>query len=197
MCSFIAEVPVAPPGYVTFRDVGDQSEGICNRDVTSPINELDGQSNSSRGVKFSRMSTILNASAENMRYNVILFPFCVQMSCSLITTCPPWGAAAAAARVCLISSVSAGRRRWRATRSEPSCITAAHSKHLQQTVLSTSHHVCRTLIKQRGVVHVDPINSSTPKAGVPVTAAAAQVTARRRLPLDLLLHTLDPRCVFF
>uniref|UniRef100_A0A673HXG3 Ankyrin repeat and SAM domain-containing protein 3-like n=1 Tax=Sinocyclocheilus rhinocerous TaxID=307959 RepID=A0A673HXG3_9TELE len=42
------EVPVAPPGYVTFRDVGDQSEGICNRDVTSPINELDGQSNSSR-----------------------------------------------------------------------------------------------------------------------------------------------------
>uniref|UniRef100_A0A673HXG7 Ankyrin repeat and SAM domain-containing protein 3-like n=1 Tax=Sinocyclocheilus rhinocerous TaxID=307959 RepID=A0A673HXG7_9TELE len=43
-----ASVPVAPPGYVTFRDVGDQSEGICNRDVTSPINELDGQSNSSR-----------------------------------------------------------------------------------------------------------------------------------------------------
>uniref|UniRef100_A0A672KHB0 SAM domain-containing protein n=1 Tax=Sinocyclocheilus grahami TaxID=75366 RepID=A0A672KHB0_SINGR len=42
------DVPVAPPGYVTFRDVGDQSEGICNRDVTSPINELDGQSNSSR-----------------------------------------------------------------------------------------------------------------------------------------------------
>ncbi len=73
ICSFIAEAPVAPPGYVTFRDAGDQSEGICNRDVTSPITELDGQSNSSRGVKFSSMSIILtNASAENMRYNVIL-----------------------------------------------------------------------------------------------------------------------------
>ncbi|KAM6951621.1 ankyrin repeat and SAM domain-containing protein 3 [Aplochiton taeniatus] len=42
------EPPVAPPGYMTFRDVGEQSEGICYRDVTSPINELDGQSNSSR-----------------------------------------------------------------------------------------------------------------------------------------------------
>ncbi|XP_061087490.1 ankyrin repeat and SAM domain-containing protein 3 isoform X2 [Conger conger] len=42
------EPTVAPPGYVTFRDEGEQSEGICNRDVTSPINELDGQSNSSR-----------------------------------------------------------------------------------------------------------------------------------------------------
>uniref|UniRef100_A0A3Q4AFG7 SAM domain-containing protein n=1 Tax=Mola mola TaxID=94237 RepID=A0A3Q4AFG7_MOLML len=39
---------VVPPGYVTFRDTGEQSEGICYRDVTSPINELDGQSNSSR-----------------------------------------------------------------------------------------------------------------------------------------------------
>uniref|UniRef100_A0A3P8Y0S3 SAM domain-containing protein n=1 Tax=Esox lucius TaxID=8010 RepID=A0A3P8Y0S3_ESOLU len=38
----------APPGYIAFRDVGEQSEGICFRDVTSPINELDGQSNSSR-----------------------------------------------------------------------------------------------------------------------------------------------------
>uniref|UniRef100_A0A3Q3FM40 Ankyrin repeat and sterile alpha motif domain containing 3 n=1 Tax=Labrus bergylta TaxID=56723 RepID=A0A3Q3FM40_9LABR len=37
-----------PPGYMTFRDVGEQSEAICYRDVTSPINELDGQSNSSR-----------------------------------------------------------------------------------------------------------------------------------------------------
>ncbi|XP_056594889.1 ankyrin repeat and SAM domain-containing protein 3 isoform X2 [Triplophysa dalaica] len=46
------EVPVTPPGYVTFRDVSDQSEGICNRDVTSPINELDGQSNSSRDELF-------------------------------------------------------------------------------------------------------------------------------------------------
>lgn len=49
VCSCPAEVPVTPPGYVTFRDVGDQNEGICNRDVTSPINELDRQSNSSRG----------------------------------------------------------------------------------------------------------------------------------------------------
>ncbi|XP_039527712.1 ankyrin repeat and SAM domain-containing protein 3 [Pimephales promelas] len=40
------EVPVT--GYMTSREAGDQSEGICNRDVTSPINELDGQSNSSR-----------------------------------------------------------------------------------------------------------------------------------------------------
>lgn len=45
----LADPPLAPPGYVTFRDVGEQNEGICNRDVTSPINELDGQSNSSRG----------------------------------------------------------------------------------------------------------------------------------------------------
>ncbi|XP_062848742.1 ankyrin repeat and SAM domain-containing protein 3 isoform X2 [Trichomycterus rosablanca] len=42
------DLPSAPPGYMTFRDVGEQNEGICNRDVTSPINELDGQSNSSR-----------------------------------------------------------------------------------------------------------------------------------------------------
>lgn len=33
---------------MTFRDIGEQSEDICYRDVTSPINELDGQSNSSR-----------------------------------------------------------------------------------------------------------------------------------------------------
>ncbi|XP_018590410.1 ankyrin repeat and SAM domain-containing protein 3 [Scleropages formosus] len=42
------EPTVAPPGYVTFRDMGEQNDRICNRDVTSPINELDGQSNSSR-----------------------------------------------------------------------------------------------------------------------------------------------------
>ncbi|XP_066545124.1 ankyrin repeat and SAM domain-containing protein 3 isoform X2 [Amia ocellicauda] len=42
------EPTVAPPGYVTFRNEGEQSEGICNRDVTSPINELDVQSTSSR-----------------------------------------------------------------------------------------------------------------------------------------------------
>ncbi|XP_028332913.1 ankyrin repeat and SAM domain-containing protein 3 isoform X2 [Gouania willdenowi] len=43
------EPPAALPGYMTFRNIGEQSEDICNRDVTSPINELDGQSNSSRG----------------------------------------------------------------------------------------------------------------------------------------------------
>uniref|UniRef100_A0A8D0D1K1 Ankyrin repeat and sterile alpha motif domain containing 3 n=1 Tax=Sander lucioperca TaxID=283035 RepID=A0A8D0D1K1_SANLU len=37
----VGEPPAAAPGYMT-------SEGICYRDVTSPINELDGQSNSSR-----------------------------------------------------------------------------------------------------------------------------------------------------
>uniref|UniRef100_A0A3B4H9T6 Ankyrin repeat and sterile alpha motif domain containing 3 n=1 Tax=Pundamilia nyererei TaxID=303518 RepID=A0A3B4H9T6_9CICH len=40
--------PAALPGYMTFRGIGEQSEGLCYRDVTSPINELDGQSNSSR-----------------------------------------------------------------------------------------------------------------------------------------------------
>lgn len=43
---------------MTFQDTGEQSEGICNRDVTSPINELDGQSNSSRGEKHSTTSDI-------------------------------------------------------------------------------------------------------------------------------------------
>lgn len=45
----LTEPPAVPPGYMTFRNIGEQSEGICYRDVTSPINELDGQSNSSRG----------------------------------------------------------------------------------------------------------------------------------------------------
>lgn len=47
---------------MTFRDVGEQSESICYRDVTSPINELDGQSNSSRG---ERCPGGGNASQEN------------------------------------------------------------------------------------------------------------------------------------
>ncbi|XP_059180602.1 ankyrin repeat and SAM domain-containing protein 3 [Centropristis striata] len=46
--SKLCEPPAAAPGYMTFRDIGEQSDGICFRDVTSPINELDGQSNSSR-----------------------------------------------------------------------------------------------------------------------------------------------------
>ncbi|KAM4716025.1 ankyrin repeat and SAM domain-containing protein 3 isoform 2-T3 [Anableps anableps] len=40
--------PAALPGFTTYGDVGEQSENICFRDVTSPINELDGQSHSSR-----------------------------------------------------------------------------------------------------------------------------------------------------
>uniref|UniRef100_A0AAX7VY40 SAM domain-containing protein n=1 Tax=Astatotilapia calliptera TaxID=8154 RepID=A0AAX7VY40_ASTCA len=40
--------PAALPGDMMFRGIGEQSEGLCYRDVTSPINELDGQSNSSR-----------------------------------------------------------------------------------------------------------------------------------------------------
>lgn len=47
---------------MTFRDVGEQSESICYRDVTSPINELDGQSNSSRGERCPEGG---NASQEN------------------------------------------------------------------------------------------------------------------------------------
>ncbi|XP_061911910.1 ankyrin repeat and SAM domain-containing protein 3 isoform X4 [Entelurus aequoreus] len=43
------EPRTARAGYTAFRDIGNQSDGICYRDVTSPINELDGQSNSSRG----------------------------------------------------------------------------------------------------------------------------------------------------
>ncbi|KAG7335586.1 hypothetical protein KOW79_000279 [Hemibagrus wyckioides] len=57
----------APPGYVTFGDVGEQNEGICNRDVTSPINELDGQSNSSRDELFfdNDMPTIRSSSSSS------------------------------------------------------------------------------------------------------------------------------------
>ncbi|XP_068439332.1 ankyrin repeat and SAM domain-containing protein 3 isoform X2 [Clinocottus analis] len=46
--SKLCEPPAAPPSSVASRDIGEQSEGIRYRDVTSPINELDGQSNSSR-----------------------------------------------------------------------------------------------------------------------------------------------------
>ncbi|XP_034564283.1 ankyrin repeat and SAM domain-containing protein 3 [Notolabrus celidotus] len=46
--SKLCEPPTVPPGYMTFRDIGEQSDSLCYRDVTSPINELDGQSNSSR-----------------------------------------------------------------------------------------------------------------------------------------------------
>uniref|UniRef100_A0AAR2KAI1 SAM domain-containing protein n=1 Tax=Pygocentrus nattereri TaxID=42514 RepID=A0AAR2KAI1_PYGNA len=58
---------LAPPGYMTFRDVGDQNVGICNRDVTSPINELDGQSNSSRDELFfdNDMPTIRSSSSSS------------------------------------------------------------------------------------------------------------------------------------
>uniref|UniRef100_A0AAQ5ZT59 SAM domain-containing protein n=1 Tax=Amphiprion ocellaris TaxID=80972 RepID=A0AAQ5ZT59_AMPOC len=46
--SKLCEPPAVLPGYMTFRDIGEQNDGICYRDVTSPINEMDGQSNSSR-----------------------------------------------------------------------------------------------------------------------------------------------------
>ncbi|XP_047465409.1 ankyrin repeat and SAM domain-containing protein 3 [Mugil cephalus] len=46
--SKLCDQPAVPPGYMTFRDIGEQSEDIRYRDVTSPINELDGQSSSSR-----------------------------------------------------------------------------------------------------------------------------------------------------
>ncbi|KAF7708056.1 ankyrin repeat and SAM domain-containing protein 3 isoform X2 [Silurus meridionalis] len=61
------ETPSAPPGYVTFRDVGEQNEGICNRDVTSPINDLDGQSNSSRDELYfdNDMPTIRSSSSSS------------------------------------------------------------------------------------------------------------------------------------
>ncbi|XP_041829965.1 ankyrin repeat and SAM domain-containing protein 3 [Melanotaenia boesemani] len=45
--SKLCEPQAVLPGYM-FRKIGDQCDGICNRDVTSPINELDGQSHSSR-----------------------------------------------------------------------------------------------------------------------------------------------------
>lgn len=38
-----------PASCPMIHDIGEPSDGICCRDVTSPINELDGQSNSSRG----------------------------------------------------------------------------------------------------------------------------------------------------
>uniref|UniRef100_A0A3P9M471 Ankyrin repeat and sterile alpha motif domain containing 3 n=1 Tax=Oryzias latipes TaxID=8090 RepID=A0A3P9M471_ORYLA len=43
--SKLAEPSAVAPGYMF---PGEQSEGLCHRDVTSPINELDGQSHSSR-----------------------------------------------------------------------------------------------------------------------------------------------------
>lgn len=46
--SKLCEPPAAPPSSAALRDIGEQREAIRNRDVTSPINELDGQSNSSR-----------------------------------------------------------------------------------------------------------------------------------------------------
>ncbi|KTG01204.1 hypothetical protein cypCar_00047448, partial [Cyprinus carpio] len=151
MYSFIAEVPVAP-GYVTFRDAADQSEGICNRDVTSPINELDGQSNSSRDELFdSNLPTVRSSSSSSEGLSHLL-----------------------------------GHSREASLESNEVQTIIHHQKHLRRTVLLTSHHVCRTLIKQREDVHVDP------KAGVLVTAS---VTVRLRLPLDLLLQTAGPQGV--
>lgn len=55
----LTEPPAAPPGFMTFRDIGEKSEGIRYRDVTSPINELDGQSNSSRGERRRAITSVL------------------------------------------------------------------------------------------------------------------------------------------
>lgn len=49
-----------PPGYMPIRDIVEQSDGICYRDVTSPINEMDGQSNSSRGERHTTSSVVIN-----------------------------------------------------------------------------------------------------------------------------------------
>ncbi|XP_019749347.1 ankyrin repeat and SAM domain-containing protein 3 isoform X2 [Hippocampus comes] len=43
-----SEPRAAAAGYATFGGIDERSDGIRYRDVTSPINELDGQSNSSR-----------------------------------------------------------------------------------------------------------------------------------------------------
>ncbi|XP_068614514.1 ankyrin repeat and SAM domain-containing protein 3-like [Brachionichthys hirsutus] len=50
--SKLSEPPAEAPGCTAFREIGEQGEGIRYRDVTSPINELDGQSNSSRDSPF-------------------------------------------------------------------------------------------------------------------------------------------------
>ncbi|TSL82517.1 Ankyrin repeat and SAM domain-containing protein 3 [Bagarius yarrelli] len=61
------EPALTPPGYMSFGDEGEPNEGICNRDVTSPINELDGQSNSSRDELFfdNEMPTIRSSSSSS------------------------------------------------------------------------------------------------------------------------------------
>ncbi|KAM9426493.1 ankyrin repeat and SAM domain-containing protein 3 isoform 1-T3 [Pholidichthys leucotaenia] len=46
--SKLSEPHTVLPSYVTSHSLGEQSESIRYRDMTSPINELDGQSNSSK-----------------------------------------------------------------------------------------------------------------------------------------------------
>lgn len=51
---------VPPQGYVTFNDDGScEADGIRNRDVTSPINEQDVESSSSRGKSLSWKKDLL------------------------------------------------------------------------------------------------------------------------------------------
>lgn len=51
---FVHTEQVPPQGYVTFNDDGSREvDGIRNRDVTSPINEQDVESSSSRGKSLS------------------------------------------------------------------------------------------------------------------------------------------------
>lgn len=57
LCSpFLLHTEQVPPqGYVTFSNDGSCEPGVIrNRDVTSPINELDVESSSSRGKSLSQ-----------------------------------------------------------------------------------------------------------------------------------------------
>lgn len=73
----LTEPNVVPPGYMTFRDIGEQSESICYRDVTSPINELDGQSNSSRGEKHTITSVVTSETHHWKRYTCVWKKYCI------------------------------------------------------------------------------------------------------------------------
>ncbi|KAL2078266.1 hypothetical protein ACEWY4_025951 [Coilia grayii] len=59
------EPAAAPPEYMTFQEGSETGDDICNRDVTSPINELDGQSNSSRDEFFDNDMPTLRSSSSS------------------------------------------------------------------------------------------------------------------------------------
>ncbi|XP_041937801.1 ankyrin repeat and SAM domain-containing protein 3 [Alosa sapidissima] len=60
-----SEPAAAPPGYMTFQDGCETGDDICNRDVTSPINDLDGQSNSSKDDFFDNDMPTLRSSSSS------------------------------------------------------------------------------------------------------------------------------------